>query len=106
MPTSAEIDKFQALTRNIDIPTLGLTEHSMLGRWKLPDRDQVTYQINISTPYQKFHQHLKLQRVNGEWIQAFRLYKTESLKEPKVLREHVPEAFPKDQSGKVNWLYY
>ena len=106
MPTSAEIDKFQALTRNIDIPTLGLTEHSMLGRWKLPDRDQVTYQINISTPYKKFHQHLKLQRVNGEWIQAFRLYKTESLKEPKVLREHVPEAFPKDQSGKVNWLYY
>lgn len=104
--TSAEVERWESLTTRFEIPILGTTEHLILDYWNLPDRDQITYQIQISTPYQKFHQHLKLRRVNGGWIQAFRVHKTGPNNEVIVLREYVPDAFPKDQSGKVSWLYF
>lgn len=107
VPTSAEVDKFEALTFHIEVPMLGPAERvRMLRRWELPDRDQVTYQLAITTPYQQFHQHLKLRRVNGEWIAAYRVHKKGPRNEMIILRESIPDAFPKDESGKVNWLYH
>ena len=107
VPTSAEMEKYKTLKTDIEIPALGPAGTSMaLMRWDLPDKDKVTYQVNISTPFQQFHQHLKMRRINGEWIQAFRVFKTGARKEITVLKESVPDAFPKDRSGKVNWLYY
>ncbi|MBX3326724.1 MAG: hypothetical protein U0223_03330 [Nitrospira sp.] len=104
--SSAEFKKVQRLTKHLHLPILGLTGTVMLEPWTLPDRDQITYQIDISTPYQEYHQHLKLRKVNGEWIQAFRVLKIGLHEEEIVLREYVPDAFSKDQFGKVNWLYF
>jgi len=106
--TAEELDKFDEMNVLFEVPFLGPpgTTMRLRPRWKLPDRDQITYSIQIYTQFQTFHQHLKLRRVDGRWTIAFRVIKPVPDKEPLVLREDVPKNFPRDQSGKVSWLYF
>ena len=89
------------------IPSLGLGTALGMGEWNLPDnRDALTYSLQFSTPYQKFYQHLKLKKANGRWIQAYRVHKKDSKGELIILLEKVPNEFPMDQDGKIDWNFF
>jgi hypothetical protein len=105
--TAEELEKLDKLNALFEIPFLGPPGaiERLRPSWKLPDRDQITYSVHISTQFKTFHQHLKLRRVNGEWLEAYRVHKLGPKDELIVLREHIPSNFPRDQSGKVNWEY-
>lgn len=106
-PTSEDIQVFDSPDASFPIPSLGLGRALRIGEWKLPDnRDVLTYNLQFSTPYQRFYQHLKLRKVNGRWIQAYRVHKKDSKGELIVLLEKVPNEFPRDQDGKINWNYF
>jgi hypothetical protein len=47
-----------------------------------------------------------LRKVNGRWIQAYRVHKKDSQGEIIQLLEEVPKEFPRDQDGKVNWNFF
>jgi hypothetical protein len=104
--TIEELEKLDKIQAQFTIPALGPPGVVQeLQPWKLPKRDQVTYSIQIRTQFQTFYQHLKLRKVNGSWSEAYRVIKHAPSKEIVVLLEKVPSNFPRDQSGKVNWLY-
>lgn len=104
-PTYQDKTTFDNLSTSFDIPSLGPPGTALrVGGWDLPDdRDALTYSIQFSTPYQTFHQHLKLRKVNGRWIQAYRVTKKDAKGEAILLHEQVPNEFPRDQDGKINW---
>lgn len=106
--TSDELDKLDSLGIPIDIPYLGPPNSIVRVRsWNLPDdRDKVTYSINLHTPYQQFHQHLKLRRIDGTWRQAYIVHKIGIGGDVTVLKEYVPDGFPTDRPGKVDWNYF
>ena len=106
--TIDELDKLDKLQAKFYLPALGPPGaiQELRRTWKLPERDQVTYSIQINTQFQTFYQHLKLRKVNGSWSEAYRVIKHAQSKEIVVLREKVPDNFPRGPSGKVNWLYF
>lgn len=103
--TAKELDEIDDMNFLFEVPFLGPpgTTLRLRPRWKLPERDQVTYSINIYTQFQTFHQNMKLRKVDGRWTIAFRVVKPVPDKEPLLLREEIPRNFPRDQSGKVKW---
>jgi hypothetical protein len=105
--TAEEVEKLDDLRVLFEIPSLGPPGaiERLRPRWRLPDRDQITYSIQIYTQFQTFYQHLKLRKVNREWSVAYRVHKRGPNDEVIVLRENIPNNFPRDQSGKVNWEY-
>ena len=105
--TMEELEKLDNAQTQFIIPALGPpgSLQELQRRWELPKRDQVTYSITILTQFQTFYQHLKMRKVNGSWSEAYRVIKQGPTKEIVVLLEKVPSNFPKDQFGKVNWLY-
>jgi hypothetical protein len=107
-PTYKEKSAFDSLSESFTIPSLGPPGTALrVGGWELPDnRDALTYSIWFSTPYQEFYQHLKLRKVNGSWIQAYRVHKKDSKGKLIVLLEDVPKEFPREQDGKINWNFF
>ena len=106
--TAEELEKVDNLNVIFDVDALGPPGSMLRLRpgWKLPERDQVTYSIKLLTQFQTFYQHLKLRKVNGQWAMAYRVIKRGPDKEEElVLREHISNNFPRDQSGKVSWQF-
>jgi hypothetical protein len=105
--TLSDMEKFEANRTYVDIRTLSPGSGTRVGPvWKLPERDEITYSIQINSLFQTFFQHLKLRRVKGTWQQAFRVHKYGPKQSVIVLLEEVPKGFPVDESGKVKWEYY
>lgn len=73
--------------------------------WKLPDRDKVTYSIQIQSRFQTFYENLKLHRISGRWKQAFRVHIYDATGKLVVLKESVPKDFPRDEKGESFWRY-
>jgi hypothetical protein len=107
-PSLSEFQKVNTIERRLDLGTLSPPGSGtrIAPLWKLPDRDQITYEIRTSTNFQTFYQHLKIRRINNNWLQAFRVHKYDPKGELIVLLEDVPKGFPRDASGKMNWLYH
>lgn len=104
--TLTEMEKFEANRKHIDMGTLSPGSGTRLQpAWNLPDRDKITYSIQIESLFQTFYQQLKLRRVGGTWQQAFRVHKIGPKGNLIVLAEQVPKGFPVDESGKVKWEY-
>lgn len=106
--TAEELEKYDNLNVIFDVDALGPPGSMLRMRpgWKLPERDQVTYSIKLLTQFQTFYQHLKLRKINGQWAMAYRVFKLGPDKEEElVLREHISNNFPRDQSGKVSWIF-
>lgn len=105
--TVEELEKFDNAVTQFTISSCGPPGlvQEVARVWRLPKRDQATYSIQIFTQFQTFYQHLKMRKVNGSWSEAYRVIKHGPNKEIVVLLEKVPSNFPRDQSGKVNWLY-
>lgn len=105
-PTVEEIPKFSKYTMTQDVGLLGppgaIIRFEPLISFS-PDREQVTYSIHLYTQFQEFYQHLKLQKVNSRWTQAYRVHKRGLGKDIIVLHESIDGDFPKSPSGKVTW---
>ena len=105
-PTVEEIQKFSNSTMTQDVGLLGppgtIIRFEPLISFS-PDRERVTYSVHLYTQFQEFYQHLKLQKVNGRWSQAYRVHKRGTGKDKIVLHESIDGDFPKDSSGKVTW---
>jgi hypothetical protein len=96
--------KLEAETKTqVEVGTIPPGEGTRIGGWKLPDRDKITYSIRIKSRFQTFNQHLKLQRVNGRWKQAYRVIKHDANKKLVVLKEEVPKDFPRDPKDGRFW---
>lgn len=106
--TYQEKTTLDKLSLSFNIPSLGPPGSAVrvVGIELPDDRDALRYSIQLSTAYQTFYQHLKLRKVNGRWIQATRVHKEDSKGELIVLLEKVPNEFPRDQDGKINWNYF
>jgi uncharacterized membrane protein len=107
-PTVEEIQKLSNYTMTQDVGLLGppgtIIRFEPLISFS-PDREQVTYSIHLYTytQFQEFHQHLRLQKVNRRWTQAYRVHKRGSGKDIIVLHESIDGDFPRNPSGKVTW---
>jgi len=73
--------------------------------WPLPaDKDAIEYGIEIFARNWIFLQQIKLQRVNGFWRQAGRVFKDSGVGKKNIfLREWADPEFPRNERGKVVW---
>ena len=103
--TVDDLEKLDRLRVSLDVGLLGPPGAMVELRrgWKLPDRDQVTYSIQMVTQFQRFYQHLKLKKVNGVWTEAYRVHTYGPDHKLHILTEHIPSNFPRGKSGAVNW---
>lgn len=77
----------------------------VMNRWQLPiDKDRVRYRLAIYARNGIVSQSLNLQRVDGSWSQASRVFKSiPSKSERRLLYEFVNPDFPRNKQGKVVW---
>ncbi len=89
----------------IEVETVPAGEGQRFQGWKLPDTEELTYSVRIKSRFQTFYEHLKLKRVNGRWKQAFRVIKYDTNKKLVVLKEDIPNDFPRDVQGDRFWEF-
>jgi hypothetical protein len=105
--TLDDLEKVDKLRLTFDVGAMGPgAPMTVLRRdWKLPSRDKVTYNIQISTQFRIFYEHMKLQKVNGRWTIAHRVHTHGTKEAIEVLDEKIPANFPREKAETFNWEY-
>ncbi len=99
-PTTFE--QFVKGDTNLSLPTMAPGQNVLNGRWKMPDRKEVRYNIFFSARNGYFTQVLRLRRVEGIWESATRVRRGPYNDGP-IIYEHVWPRYLRDPTEEIEW---
>jgi hypothetical protein len=96
------LEDFRKADTNLSVGNLAPNQAAMIGRWPLPQSEEIRYNIFITARNGFVTELVRIKRIDDKWVSAYKVT-SDSNRKDTLLYEKIDPDFPRDEAGEINW---